>query len=757
MNTNPIRLVILLIALSPIIPASVAETKVRHNLAEFGDVRDPVKAQEALTKAMQQLEKEGGGILEIPPHATEQLIVINRSQNKVGDPSVTVMDYRKGNTIQHLPPIGDLLDNNYTGLRKERVLNLGRGTLPFGGSYALEAVDNITVSGCGSYMQYTDEACQKGKNAVIYLPSIRSISVGMHLTVSSKPYGYGAPYDRTTVKSIGWDAKKRKHFITADLEHDHPSHVIIYNKHVVGCTDITSPSNADSQTMDFQLSRHQFGVGDNFLVSAGYHYMGDVFSGLGDEGGICFNAETIQSTIAFRSKIESFSPKTDELIYEPGSLTYAQTLATSRPIINLNPKKWITGGKVVVVRPNNGWGGELKASKDKKYVYRGKAYPSLVKDNINLIGGLIEGGKDCDWSEEIIGRYFALAEKSEVISPDEPSGSYIPDAPSNLYRWYQIKEFHKNDDGTKTIRIERVRWAAVAAGACTLFDDENYSYDGHVKPLSYIIAPGAYPYDISQGWVKGPAQGNGSASKSDTRKLFMGVNGDRNTKFDFEAGDPIEQAVGPDPWHPVGLRCRQFPNFPGIAEQPHVALVNLGRVQMPSAIQVAGNVNSPGDLAGRKDHKPTYGHVLDIGTYVESGVHFINGVQNAAVLFESNKDPQPLKWMLEDEAGAASFYAEPRTGAFVFKNTAGLQEVRGISGGDKPARNLRGINVKPGNGSKKLTVKFSSPESDANYSISVAPTWLTSFAVTSKRADGFDVEFEKATPAEGAMDWQLIR
>ena len=56
-----------------------------------------------------------------------------------------------------------------------------------------------------------------------------------------------------------------------------------------------------------------------------------------------------------------------------------------------------------------------------------------------------------------------------------------------------------NPDGTKDIKIIRHWWGAKAAGAPTLYKPESYTYDGHDKPLAYIIAPGVNVYDVSDG------------------------------------------------------------------------------------------------------------------------------------------------------------------------------------------------------------------------------------------------------------------
>lgn len=48
-------------------------------------------------------------------------------------------------------------------------------------------------------------------------------------------------------------------------------------------------------------------------------------------------------------------------------------------------------------------------------------------------------------------------------------------------------------------------------------------------------------------------------------------------------------------------------------------------------------------------------------------------------------------------------------------------------------------------------------EADANYSITITPSWITTIAVTAKRQSGFDVSFGTPAPAGATFDWVLIR
>lgn len=192
-------------------------------------------------------------------------------------------------------------------------------------------------------------------------------------------------------------------------------------------------------------------------------------------------------------------------------------------------------------------------------VYHDKTYPSLITRGANYLGGRIIGAKDCGWTADVVGRFFAVTAAGEYVTGADGGGYFTSNPPGNIYRWYLIRDFRKNADGTCEIRVERVRFAAVAAGAITLYDDDHYTWDGHERPLSYAIAPGAFVTDIAEGWKEGNASSPGA---DHPRTLKLAAAPHRGTAVDFAPGDPIMQAVGADPVFPRGVRIRQFNKIP---------------------------------------------------------------------------------------------------------------------------------------------------------------------------------------------------
>jgi len=730
---------------------SVAAAPARHSLEEFGDIATPESAAAALKAGIAALLVAGGGILEIPPDAPEGLVVQNTVQKKIDEPTVTIVDYRKGYVKTLLPSVGKHQTGVWAGTRLERVLNLAPISLPHCGVYSNQAIQNYIVSGASSYMLTLTDPVKAGKDVRCYVDTIRGIWVGQFLNITGKPMSYDQPYDRITVKSIGWDKERRRHYFTADLEHDHPVGAIVYNKHVVNGLQVEGYSNADNQTMEFQATRHHYGVGDSFVISGTMKYMSDVFSGFGDEGGVVLNAETIGEIDGFHSTVEAVDWSKDEITYTPG-VTNPHTLSNSRPLINMNPKKWITRGTVKIVAPGG--------------TYQGKSYPSVIGGIANVFnyqGGLILGSKDCGWTPDVVGRYFALTDPSEIIEANDTSsvGGYAQLAGRPVYRWYQIMDFKENPNGTKIIKILRVRWSAVPAGAPKLFHDDNYTRDGHERPLHYAIAPGAWVYDISQGWADTLPTG-GYIGKEAPRKIRVTVNGDRGTSYDFEPGDPIEQAVGPDPWQPTPLRIRQFDQMPSTMDNATIQAEQIGRVQVPKGIGLYGIISSREQLKTRKDRKPPWDTMVDLHSLSRVGLSFSGEVMEAAIVFQQPGGfAQPIQW--KNNRSSSSLTVPPSTGDFIFAgghldlSGKSARRVAGLSATQTGANNLRGIDVAVKAGAKEMQVRFPSPEADARYAVSVTPSWLTSSCVPRKTAQGFTIQFGTQAPKEARVDWMIVR
>ncbi|MBD3292702.1 MAG: hypothetical protein GF393_07230 [Armatimonadia bacterium] len=732
--------------------------QVGRTLDEFGPVETVEEAEATLEQALGQLMDEGGGVLIIPPNVTQELEIRNTEQGerrtRDEGPAVTIIDYRGGFTEYHVAPIGKHQTGNWAGFRVERTLNLSPESLPHWGTQTAQSIDNYIVSGSSSYMHTLMEPVEAGEDVRCYVSTIRGLWIGALMDITSSVMGYGEPIELVPVKDIGWDPERKRNYFTCDLEHDHPAGALVYNKHNVNGLVAEAYSNSDNQTAgEIMAVRHNYAVGDSFCVTGHFRYMGDVFSGFGDEGGIVFNAETIGDLNFFHSTVEAVDTEDDAVVYNDGKCN-AHTLSTSRPLINMNRDKWITEGTVKIVSPSG--------------TYEGETYPGEIGgfgNAFNYQGGAIIGSADCPWDESVIGRFFCVTDESEVILPGDSStvGGYGKPPERPVYRWYRIMELEPRSDGTKRIKILRVRWSAVAAGAPNLFDDRNYTEDGREVSLSYAIAPGSWVYDVSEGWAQ-THQTGGILHWEHPRTVRVVPGPDTGTEFDFAPGDEIEQPVGPDPWQPRPLRIRTFDQIPSTMPSATIEVQQKGRVQVPYAVNIDGIIRSADQLERRKDHKPAYGTIINMNALADYAIEFDSEVMTAAMMFRQPNDrTQPIMWRTNMPGSASILEVEPDNGEFAFRGgdidtrNSGLQGVRGISRTQTPSRNLRGIDVGVETGATEAQVTFGTPEEDASYAVSVTPSWLTTVAVSQKTAEGFSAQFGTEAPEAATMDWVIVR
>ena len=704
------------------------------SLEQFGPVKSVTDAEATFQKASKDIIAAGGGVIIIPAQAAPTWTPRNTSQVEWRTPpapeqtkrwghgtGVTVVDAR-GSTQKILPP-------PTTGLTINRVLDLPQGeSLGFWDYFPMLTMRNTILHGSTSYRDWLQADAPAGKDSKFYVATIRGVFPGMFMSCGE----YGV-VERLCVKSLGYDKEKKMWYFTADTVAGQPKGTTMGNKNHVNVIDLETSSHNENQTFDVRMWRHNYSQGDNYLFDARFKYMGDVHSTAGDENGVIYAAFVEAMTTIFRGKVASWDAGTGELKYKDAP-TAGSTLGSGRPIINMNPAKWITNGTVAIVSPAS----YTEVSDTfSNATYHGQTYPTTVKRGKGLdMGGLIHFSADAtNVTDEVVGRYFAVDETSEYVAKTK-----------DVRRWFLIDSVTKNADGTKDLRIIRHWWGAKSAGSTTLYKPENYSWDGHEVALHYIIAPGANAYDVSDG-VK-----NSKNSIKLVPTPFVG------TSFDFAAGDAVEQAIGPDPFKPTPFRSWVWDAVPGVFPAAMFDIANNGSVIRDSVLWVHGG---PGDISwqtNRYDRSPPWNTLLKFDAICNTGIKFAADTANAAILFAQPYHEQPLKWNYDITTNrppkVASLTVARDTGVFKF---TGPISTTGLSGDATPARNLRGKNVAVKAKQDSVTITLPVEEADGDYAVFVEQSWLGNRAIIKKDAKGFTIQFATPAPDGAKLDWMIVR
>lgn len=519
---------------------------------------------------------------------------------------------------------------------------------------------------------------------------------------------------------------------------------------------IVNNLNAANQTFDFYLRRNQYANGDSYIFDARFHYMGNVHSMPGDENGTCYMAEMRPLLNIFNATVKSMDAKANKLVFTKAQ--NAQTLANTRPLVNLNPKKWVTAGKVLVVPPNEPTA-PYREGDEGKWRYEGKSYPSRIRPGPVTgypelyLGGLIRGDRDCPWDDAVIGRFFAIDEKSEYVAGRKVRRP--------IRRWYEITEVRANADGTKDLKIKRYWWGAKSWGSPTLYDPDNYTRDGQVRPLAYVIAPAAYVNDVSEA-VGRPNQRQGKRPFT----LSLSPHPDSDTPLDFEPDDPVEQAIGPDPFKPQGMRIWAFDAVQGAWPSAMIDLASFGHAARSSGVKIHGGPVTIEDCAKRKEKRPAWDTAFKIESAAGVGLDCRADFAEAAIYFRQPNHEQPIKWRYDERepgqpAKVATLTVAKKTGDlnFVGGNArfSGSVVAAGLSADGTPSRNLRGKNVSIRQGARSASIRFPAAEADGDYAVFVEQSWLTNRAVTKQTAEGFTVAFERPAPQDAKLHWLLVR
>jgi len=745
--------------------AQAAKSQIRH-LSEFGSIENSSEMLQTWKVAREAMAEEAG-ILVIPANiwkvlkadSLQSLVRIPEAPAPAktwhNGPGLSILTSDRDRSILHVPPL--------SGINIQREMRLNEGdSAPHWGTHPMFTLDSKLVHGSSSYLDWIQAPATNGEEARVYVPTIRGIWPGQFLNLHGGK-GYGGGVTRAYVKSLGYDKNRQQHYFVTATEKDHVPGAITHNKSNTGLLHMQQTSHADNQTYDVKVIRNQYAHGDTYVYYCDFNYMSNIHSAAGDENGNCYAAFVRTLDKNFSATVESMDWSTSQLKYK--SDRNAVSLGNSRPLINLNPEKHLTAGKVLIVTGRSDY--DLPNSEMAKY--QGQDYSTgLVKNPITgaterKFGGLIRGTKDCPWTKEVIGRFFAVDEPTEKT-------------PKGDWRWYLITKFTENDDGTKDIEIERFWWGAKSAGSPNLYRSENYTWDGHERPLRYIIAPGAYVNDVSRAIPGGNRGGQNT--------LGLAPHSGQNTVFYFAQGDKVEQAIGPDPFKPQIFRTWMWEDVPGQFPAGVLEAANHGAVSRYSVVHMRGGPSNLDDLEKRHEPKPAWDNILVQDSAATIGFNLKADFANAAILFQQPNREQPIKWFYahpdtqEEDHGKtgvtkavsspattpreATLTVNRKTGELTFEGE-GIQAggpasgVTGLSAEKTPARNLRGKNISVSKGQKELQVKFAHAEADKNYAVFVEQSWLSNRAISNKSAEGFTVQFAEPAPENATLDWMLVR
>jgi hypothetical protein len=241
---------------------------------------------------------------------------------------------------------------------------------------------------------------------------------------------------------------------------------------------------------------------------------------------------------------------------------------------------------------------------------------------------------------------------------------------------------------------------------------------------------------------------------------------DMQTAFDFEKGDAIEQAVGPDPFKPTPFRMWMWDNVPSVFPSPVFDINNGGCDPRYAALWVRGGPAALEGLAATPRQRPAWENVVVMSSAADVGINCQADFSNAAILFQQPNREQPIKWHYgAREQGTpqttASLTVSRENGDLNFTGGdarfSGSLVAGGLSGGASPSRNLRGKNVAVTAGETVVSVAFPVEEADADYAVFVEQNWLGNRAIARKEAAGFTVRFDQPAPEGAVLDWMIVR
>jgi len=682
------------------------------DLAAFGPIATAAQASQTLDKALREVGAVGGGVIVIPANApgdwhprdnTQEVLRIPEAPApaktwKVG-PGVTLLDARSSKAV--LPQLSGMQMN------RDYILQEGQSS-PHWDYFPMLHLNQELVRGGGDYLGVLHGEVKAGADRKFFMDSARGIFPGQTLSAGG---------GKVTVKKLGHDRERHADFFEADAPLDFPAGTKFEARTMATMISANTRANNELQTFDIFALRHHYSQGDSYLIAGRTFQMGDDFSqhdaAPGEDasagyGSVLMNARVQSETNIFRGSVAAFDSATGTLRYD--GARNAHTLASGRPVINMNPKKWLTGANAEITNPGGAllnWGGSIRSH-------------------------------DPSWTPELTGRYFALDELDEYALGGD-----------HVRRWYLITGVDMDKDGRNTLNVRRNWWGAKNSGVgiSGLLNPKNY-YKG--EKLRWIIAPGSNVVDVADGVGLSPAESGGASGRSFKIVLYASS----GTKFDFMPGDPIEQAIGPEPFKPVPFRMWMFDEVPGAFPSPALDIANRGTPRS-AVLSVTGQ--PVGSVVGASANS---NHGLIVSGDISGSLMTIHQTGRTpdvipAFAWMVTRDPTKKSARSQRTLGV-----DTKSGGLRYQgeiNVSGESVLRARSlGATLAGNNLRGIGTAVPEGATSFKVVFETAEANFNYSLTVQPGWLTDHAVLRRSEKGFLVSFSAPAPAKAKFDWLLV-
>jgi hypothetical protein len=675
-----------------------------YPLEQFGAVDTAAGAQETFDKAAKAISAAGGGTIIIPRSAAADWHTHTAPQPmlRVPDPPAPAAKWgtHPGVSVYDLRTPDTFYTAQTSGIKLTRRLLLPMGqTIPEGIDAQVGSINQELLRGTASYGERALADVPAGAGKTVSLPSIQGLFPGIVLVFGGKE----AP-GTFSVKSLDFDKATRTWTATGDLSKALSKGELLECVTRSGTLNLTTYSQNENQTFDMMIWHQTYGISSRNLVKASMKYQGDNIPSPGGRGSVLFGAYTEQLTHPFEGHVESFNGETGALVYKKEALA-TDTLGSGRPIINLNPAKQIHSSALIY----GDWG------------------------SVELL-------EDTKLPDSLTGWYMAV---------DEP-GEQVPG--TNARRWWPIAYKNKQKDGKASLGILRYWWGAHAGRGVGEMYTDIISTKEKDKPVKILLAPGALVYDASEGFQR-PEKNQVNPK----RLLKIAPRSYSETTSDFEPGDAITQAIGPDPWHPAIFRSWLFESVPGIGPNPIFDVQNNGPIPRGSVMHVHGGSR--------------YNTYMSFQTGASIGIRFQRDVPGGALVFNAapanaksplangiafvypDQDKKPTYAGLgADQTGRIKLWGKDQKGT-----NLGNQNVSGVTGLNSESGNLRGIALPVAEGKTSHQITFAKAEISDEYALIVRPNWITNYSVQTKNAEGVTVVFDKPAPKDATLDWLLVR